>query len=385
MKCCRAPFIAMDTLTSILELKANTLYHLFAILLFLSFIIMAVYYLFNSFGITRELNRTFWYYTDDYILRVWRALEVIVVLSILFLGLPSAFYNTFLAKLDFPALVKVSQLFSGSIDLPLIGSVRPGNILFEVFFTGVALESLLQPRCIISFSRFVVITDRTIVGESCAQDVLRIRYWVRLPSSEQLNDVALDVMIQTPAQKKNEDPNEPWLFRYKVPSRKGEPDSYFGIRGVFFIDIPLHEIGYESKKSLLGALRNDDWTLTVRAIGQTQAGGAVCAQKQYSMGDVLDGYDFKSINGRDETADNRGTHEFECMAYFDLLYKTKSAGVEGLCLGVPQDRYVLRKDQSAGFCRKVGHLLMHDPLLASETRTALVLLSVVLMATSFIT
>ena len=295
------------------------------------------------------------YYSDDLLAKTLSALVsllacwVVLMLPVILLA------NDETLPFGLLDLLAASENSLESVPLALVYA-----IVVQVLATGLALEELLRPRDIISFSRYAVISHSRFPesngsrAELRGEPLLRIRYFVKLRPGEQLYSARVDIMAQTEDQKRGEDPERDSQWRKSLPpddqTHHGE---YFGIRGVRYVDVSLQD------SVLKKTLRNNSEfrDVTVRITGQTRFGQNVTAEMSYPRERILEGYNFKSVNGRDVTADNRPSFQWDRHSYLDLVFDEREAGgtvnepIEGL--GEPKKHHKVSRESKPSLGQSV--------------------------------
>lgn len=277
------------------------------------------------------------YYSDDLFARVLYALrDLLLCWAILLLP-----FSTFGDGSD--VVGWITKLIVG--DAQVTGSLSVYALVVQVVVTGLALEELLRPRDIVGFSRYAVISYREWAnGEwgNRSSPRLRLRYFIKLPPQQKLYSVRVDVMAQTASQKMCQDRESLWAFHLMYPlddpriDKDSRIDEYFGLRGVHYVNIDLS--GGSPPAADGGKLREclanrTVSGITIRVSGQTRFGQSVIAEKTYELDSLLDGYNFKSIHGYDQAADNRSVDDGYHYSYLNAVFEEEGVDATDLVLG----------------------------------------------------
>lgn len=165
--------------------------------------------------------------------------------------------------------------------------------------TGFAFEAIMTPVDLVKFSRFIVLDP--------SKECMRIRYWANLSEGRYLADASVDVLFELGFSRHLGSSSKSIDYRFVDPADgAGNLESYFGIRGVRFTDVPLFEpCKHGSSDTLWKALvrlyyiDSDESVIRVRIKGLSPNGTNVMYERCYHKCDILINYRFVSIR-RDE-------------------------------------------------------------------------------------
>ncbi|WP_304425684.1 hypothetical protein [uncultured Adlercreutzia sp.] len=249
-----------------------------------------------------------------------------------------------------------------AINQPLAIIARSVGFVLTCLFSGIAIAIFLSPVNVIRFSKYAVV--------DLERNELRVRYWIRKPEQDYIFDASLELIIISQSELNRGDSRSVFTFRFLAPKdMDNQPEKYFGIRGVRYLDIPLTTRSrYDNQEKLIDALAtfysDSSSRIIVRIMGTDKSGRRIYREHRYPKNHILLGYEFVSIR-RSEIESTAEAHGIKndnlCIQdgknlfheHFDMVCKQNSPEKQtqlvetGLNENTPDPLYLLDYGQSA--------------------------------------